>query len=74
VGEDETEAVDSRLNEFRAEVLLAMLADRQWGGLAVDTFYEGAEPFASSQGGAEGLRMTFQTVYRTIEGDPYDGL
>ena len=73
VGEDEDDPIDTVLNRFRAEVLRAVLADRQWDGLALDTIFEGGEPFATSAGSAEGLRLTLAVTYRTLENDPYDG-
>lgn len=71
VSEDATEPIDTVLNEFRGQVLRAVLANRQWHGLAVDTVHESTEPFATADGGAEGLRMTLAVTYRHTEGDPY---
>ena len=66
-------AVESIMNTFRADVEKAIMKDPSWGGLALSTMTDLAEPIPPefTDGSYEALAVQFVVAYRTPENDPY---
>jgi len=71
--DDSAVPVETTLNTFRADVEKAIMADPSWGGLALSTMSDLAEPIPPefTDGAYEALAVQFVVTYRTPEDDPY---
>jgi len=67
-----TTPVDTIINAFRADVEKAVMTDRNWSGLAIDTEVWAPEGFIDEKNIAfEGVTVAFAIKYRTLYEDPY---
>ena len=62
--------MDRALNLFEADVRKALMADSQWGGLALNTELGGTE-YPLPTAGIEGVTVSLFVNYRVAENDPY---
>ena len=66
-----TTPVDQLFNIFAAECQKAIMADPQWGGLALLTDLTDVTIFEDITGGMGGVIVGFAVTYRVKETDPY---
>lgn len=66
-----TTPIDTICNQARADIEKALMSDKTWGGLAMDTVIESPEGFVTPDGAFEGVRVNVSVTYRTLETDPY---
>jgi len=64
-------AVDTTINEIRAQVEKKLREDPTFGCLAVDARIEEPQMFAEINGSFAGVMVTLVVLYRTREDDPY---
>lgn len=71
--DDSATAVDTEINELRAQVEKKLRETPQWGlpGAAIDTRIEAPVGFTDINGTFAGVRVTAVVQYRTREDDPY---
>jgi len=68
--EKNTVPMDQALNSFIADVQKALMADVQWGGLAIRSDL-GSVDYAEPSRGFEGATVWIEVIYRVAENDPY---
>ena len=66
-----TDAVDTTKNLFQSDVEKALMADPQWGGLAMDSIVLDFNQFEAENGEFEGVVVIYRVHYRTLENNPY---
>jgi hypothetical protein len=69
VSEESTTPMDTMLNLFEADVRKALMADNQWGGLALRSEL-GACEYPEPTKGIEGVTVPIVIIYRVAENDP----
>ncbi|HUX15934.1 MAG TPA: hypothetical protein VMW52_05640 [Phycisphaerae bacterium] len=70
VSEDDETPIDAALNEFEGQVVKALMADPQWGGLAINTELGGLD-YPGPGEAVEGAGLTLLVDCRVAENDPY---
>jgi hypothetical protein len=70
VSEASQTPLDQVLNRFESEVVKAVMADPQWGGLAINTELVRID-YPPAEGGVEGVTIVVAVHYRVREADPY---
>jgi hypothetical protein len=62
--------MDQVLNQFEADVIVAVFDDVQWAGLAIDSRL-GLSQYPDGKNGVEGVTVFIEIDYRVPENDPY---
>ncbi|HET6441932.1 MAG TPA: hypothetical protein VFH53_06095, partial [Phycisphaerae bacterium] len=70
VSEDDETPIDAVLNEFEGQVVKALMADPQWGGLAINTEL-GDVDYPGPGEAVEGAGLNVLVDCRVAENDPY---
>ena len=71
----ETTSVDTYKNRFWAEIVKAATTGDQWhnwSGNAVNTSIGSVEDYTDSEGGIDGVQVTFTVTFRTDENNPFN--
>ena len=67
----DTNPIDTRRNQIRADIEKKLAEDLSRGNLANDTEFHEATPFDGDQGGLGGIAVKISVDYSTMEDDPY---
>ena len=71
--EQDTDAVETVINTFAADVTKVVCTEANWyqfGGLSINAEWLPVED-VQADGGADGVNVPIAIIYRTSEGDPY---
>ena len=66
---DDQETFDARAFRAACAMAKALMADPQWGGLAIDTAIGACSMLSSEDGGFDGVELAFAVLHRTVDTD-----